>query len=259
MELYSFFNGILGDRKGGEIFKLFSAWHFFYIILAAAMAVLLCLLLRKTGQDSKKRAATAVANVAFGMYVADFFLMPLAYGEIDIEKLPFHICTAMCVMCFLSRHIPALEKYRANFALLGLLSNFGYLVFPAGVMWHAVHPVTYRVIQTLTFHGVMTVYGVVTLVYENGGFKWKHLRRDFVIILLMTVWAIFGNAAYNGTYGGATHDYNWFFVTKDPFGIFDPNIGPFVMPVINIAMFFSVEAAIYGIYHAVKRRSRRKK
>lgn len=248
--MYTFVHGILADRKGGAIFKCFGAWHFFYIILAVAGSVILCLWLKGRGQNTKSRAAGIFADIAFGLYIADFFLMPLAYGKIDIEKLPFHVCTAMCVMCFLSRHVPSLKEYRADFALLGLLSNFGYLVFPAGVMWHAVHPVTYRVIQTLLFHAIMTVYGVATLVYENGGFKWKRLWRDLAIVVLMVCWAIIGNSLYTGAEEDAF--YNWFFVVEDPFGIFDASVSKYVMPVLNIAAFFAAEAAIYGVYHAVK-------
>ena len=252
--MYSFIHGILADRKGGELFKCFGAWHFVYIFLTIAAAVFICLRLKGKDLTVKRCVSVITADIAFGLYIADFFLMPLAYGEIDIEKLPFHVCTAMCVMCFLSRHVKALEKYRTSFALLGLLSNFGYLVFPAGVMWHAVNPMTYRVIQTLVFHGVMTVYGVVTLVYDNDGFKWKNLRRELCVIALMIIWAVIGNALYCGTDGAYSHDFNWFFVTKDPFGILDRSAAPFIMPLINLAMFFTSEAAIYGVYHAFKRK-----
>lgn len=76
----------------------------------------------------------AFLHIAFGLYIADFFLMPFACGRIDIEKLPFHICTAMCVACFISRHNRHLRKYSLHFALLGFLSNLVYLIYPDGVM-----------------------------------------------------------------------------------------------------------------------------
>ena len=251
--MYSVIHGILADQKGEEIFKCFGAWHFAYIFFAFASAAVICVFLRNKSPEKRSAAAKAVIDAAFGLYIADFFLMPLAYGEIDIEKLPFHICTAMCVACFLSRHVGFLEKYRVPFALLGLLSNFGYLVYPAGVMWHAVGPLSYRVVQTLVFHGVMTVYGAVTLVYENEGFCLKQLWRVLCAAVLMTLWAILGNALYNGTEGAYSHDFNWFFVTKDPFGILDAGIAPFVMPLLNTVMFFGASAAVFGAYHAVKR------
>ncbi len=178
--------------------------------------------------------------------------MPFAYEEIDIEKLPFHVCTAMCVMCFLSRHIKFLQEFRTSFALLGFISNLVYLIYPAGVMWHAVHPFTYRVIQTLLFHGIMTVYGFLTIVFEEG-FSVKNIRKDLAVLVCMTLWALFGNLLYTGSAGSYSADYNWFFVTGDPFGILDKSIAVYVMPFVNIIIFFAVEMMIYLIYYSANR------
>ena len=161
--MYSLLHNLLADRKGGEIFTLFGAWHFVYIALAAVAVVALLLLLRKKSESTRTKTLKILIFSAFSMYIADFFLMPLAYGEIDIEKLPFHACTASCVACFLSYFLPCLAKYRTSFAMLGLISNLVYLIYPAGVMWHAVHPISYRVIQTLLFHAVMSVYTLLLL------------------------------------------------------------------------------------------------
>ena len=120
-------------------------------------------------------------NIAFTLYMLDFFLMPFAYGEIDIEKLPFHACTAMCVLCFLSYHNRFLEKYRMSFVLLGFISNLVYLIYPAGVMWHAVHPLSYRVIQTLLFHSIMTLSCLLTLIYESDKINIKKCHRDLAV------------------------------------------------------------------------------
>ena len=241
--MYSFLQSILGDKKGGDIFKCFGAWHFFYIFLAAAAAAVFCLLLRKKGQNAKDRAADALICIAFGLYMLDFFIMPLAYGEIDIEKLPFHACTATCVMCFLSRRAGFLKNLRVHFALLGFISNFVYLVYPAGVMWHAVHPLCYRVVQTLVFHAVMTVYGLVTLVFDEKRLSFGTLYKDAAVLAGMILWALLGNTVYNGP-----RFYNWFFVVGDPFGMIDESIAPFIMPFLDFAVFFAVEVLIVSAF-----------
>ena len=105
-------HGILADHQNGGLFTCFGIWHFCYIIGAGLVIALLMILLRKKETAVRMKTAGFFSDLAFGLYMADFFLMPLAYGEIDIEKLPFHICTAMCLMCFLSRHVRFLEKYR---------------------------------------------------------------------------------------------------------------------------------------------------
>ena len=252
--MYPFLSDLLSDKKGGEIFTLFGAWHFFYIALTISTVAVVLLLLKNKSQNLKSKATQAFIYVAFGLYIADFFLMPLAYGEIDIEKLPFHACTAMCVLCFLSYHNRFLAKYRRAFVLLGFVSNLVYLVYPAGVMWHAVHPLSYRVIQTLIFHSVMTVYGSLTLIYEYDKFELKACYRDLSVILCMTAWALVGNYAYNGTSEGYSHFFNWFFVVRDPFYAIPAPVAPFVMPLLNVCIFFAVEMVIHITIWVIQRK-----
>ena len=249
--MYRFLNNLLSDKKGGEIFTLFGAWHFFYIALTIVTVVVVLLLLKNRG-DNFKKSAQIFIYIAFGLYILDFFLMPLAYGEIDIEKLPFHACTAMCVLCFLSYHNRFLEKYRLSFVLLGFISNLVYLIYPAGVMWHAVHPISYRVVQTLIFHSIMTVYGLLTLIYEHEKVDIKKCYRDLATIVFMTVWALIGNYAYNGSSDGYSHFFNWFFVVQDPFYAIPESISPFVMPLLNIIIFFAVEIIAHIVIMGVR-------
>jgi len=251
--LYEFLHNLLSDKKGGEIFSLFSAWHFFYIALTLLSVVTILFVLRRKEKQTKLKVSSRLIGIAFALYIADFFLMPLSYGEIDIEKLPFHACTAMCVMCFLSYRIKFLEKYRSSFVILGFISNCIYLIYPAGVMWHAVHPLSYRVIQTLIFHGVMSVYGSITLVYEYDKIDIKQCYRDLLVLVCMTTWALLGNYAYNGTSEGYSHFFNWFFVVRDPFYAIPEAIAPFVMPILNIVSFFAVETLLRFVLGIVKR------
>ena len=250
--MYDFLHNLLSDKKGGEIFRLFSGWHFFYIALTVLCVIAILFALRGKENEVKKKASSLLISIAFGLYVLDLFLMPLAYGEIDIEKLPFHACTAMCVMCFLSHRIEPLEKYRGSFVILGFISNVIYLLYPAGVMWHAVHPLSYRVIQTLIFHGVMSVYGLITLLYEYDSFNIKKRYRDLLVIVAMTAWALLGNYAYNGESERYSHFFNWFFVVRDPFYAIPETVAPFVMPILNIVLFFAVETLVHAVIRIVK-------
>ena len=255
--MYSFLHDLLKDRKGADIFTLFSGWHFLYIVLTALSATFLLLIYSNKNKDDKLRLLKTLVNISFGLYILDIFLMPLAYNEIDIEKLPFHACTAMCVACFLSYYAKPLEHVRSSLVLLGFISNFVYLVYPAGVMWHATHPISYRVIQTLTFHAIMTVYCLLALIYEERKSPTKAIVPDLSVVFAMTLWALIGNYVYNGTYDGYSHFFNWFFVVRDPFYALPENVAPFVMPFINIALFFSVglivRIAIFIIKSKIKR------
>ena len=253
--MYSFLHELLSDKKDGVLFSCFDIWHLTYIVLALAAAFLVLYRFKNKPAQAKEKMARILITSAFGLYVADFFLMPLAYNEIDIEKLPFHACTAMCVMCFLSYHINFLAKYRSSFVLLGFISNLVYLIYPAGLMWHQVAPFSYRVIQTLLFHGLMAVYGLFVLVYEAENFRFKHCYRDLFVLAGMTLWAILGNSLYNGTSEHYSHFFNWFFVVRDPFYLFPEAISPYIMPFVNIALFFGVEMLVYLILHLFRKKN----
>ncbi len=241
--MYNILHKALEDKTGGIVFRCFDLYHCCFILLFVAMAVLLCLYLKNKGREKQKKVINTVVGVAFGLYVADFFLMPFAYEAINIDKLPFHICTTMCVMCFWSRYSKFLGKFRLQFATLGFLSNLTYLIYPAGMMWMDIHPLSYRVVQTLIFHGVMMIYGLLVLVYESQEFSWKKIYKDISVVSLMTLWALFGNTLYNNS----GKMYNWFFVVQDPFNMFPANIAPYIMPFINTAIFFVAELLVYWL------------
>ena len=73
----------------------------------------------------------------------------------------------------------------------------------------------------------------------------------------MTLWAFIGTKLYNGSAGTYSHFFNWFFVVEDPFGMIDKSISPYIMPFLNIVVFFAVELAIIGLL-TLTRRSRKK-
>ena len=252
--MYEFISNLLSDKKGGAVFSCFGVWHFLYITVTVTAAALFIVFLKNKPQEAKDKAMKACIGIAFGLYMLDFFLMPFAYGEIDIEKLPFHICTVTCLLCFISRHNEWLGKYRTHIAFLAFISNLVYLLYPAGVMWYEVHPLSYRVAQTLLFHGIMTVYGLLVLLFDEQKLEWNKCYRDLILLACITAWAVVGNLLYNGEGGGYSHFFNWFFVVRDPFYLLPEAVAPYVMPFLNIAVFFAVETAIYAALRLLKKR-----
>ena len=247
--MFELLSNLLKDHKGEVIFNCFGVWHILFMILIFGGIITTVLVLKNKNQSAKDKVINLVMNLVFGLYVLDFFLMPLAYGSIDIEKLPFHICTVSCVLCFLSRHNKFLEKYKLQFALLGLIGNIIYVIYPAGVGWYQIAPYSYRVIQTLLFHGLMTLYGVLTLAYDDEKLEWKNCWKELVVIILMTVWALLGNVVYNND----TRTYNWFFVVQDPFYILPKNIASIVMPFVMICTILLGIVLVYLCYFSIKR------
>ena len=119
-------------------------------------------------------------------------------------------------------------------------------------MWQGAHPFCYRVVQTLMFHGIMTAYGFIKLLYDEDRLSFRTCYRDLITLAAMTAWAVLGNLLYNGRAGDYDHFFNWFFVVEDPFGMIDPAKSPFIMPIINIVIFFAAEMVIYGFVYAVR-------
>ena len=255
---YEFLSNLLSDKKGDIIFSCFSIWHFLYLILFFGGTILTIALLKNKSQEVKSKAVNTAIAIAFGLYMADFFLMPFAYGMIDIDKLPFHACTSMCVLSFASRHFKSLSKYKLQFALIGLISNLIYVIYPDGVAAHEIHPLSYRAVQTLTFHGVMVIYGILTLALDNVKIEWKKCYRELIVLIILACWALLGNTLYTGNLGDYVHDFNWFFVKRDPFGMFDPNLSRYIMPFITVSAFFGADLVIYAIYFGVKKAFKKK-
>ena len=243
--MYNFMTSLLADKKGVEVFNCFGLWHVVYIVLVFAGIVFALYLLKNKGDKTKERVITGTINLAFALYILDFFLMPFAYGEIDVEKLPFHICTAMCVACFLSIRTEFWGRFKTQFAVLALVSNIIYVIYPAGIGWYQIHPLSYRVVQTLLYHGVMTAYGIFTLAYEKVECSPK---KDAAVISAMVLWALLGNTLYNND----ARFYNWSFVVRDPFWILPENIAPFIMPFVIITVMLLAEVVIYKLTKKIK-------
>ena len=247
--MHQILQDLLSDRKSGPVFTCFGPYHLIYLAVILGAILTIIFLLKNKSAAAKHRAATAALYTAAGLYAADLFLMPFAYGGIDVEKLPFHACTATCVLCVLARHNRFLGRFKDQFLLLGLLTNLIYVIYPAGVGWYQIHPLSYRVWQTLLYHGAMTAFGLFSLCFGEVKLEWRKCPRDLAFLCVMMVWALLGNTLYNGLDG---RFFNWFFVVRDPFYILPEGISPFVMPVVMVAVMFSGETLIYLGYFGCK-------
>lgn len=249
--MYNLLRELLSDRKGDIIFKCFGLIHILYIILTFGGIVLTIFLLKNKSDKTKQKVISLTINIVFILYILDFFLMPFAYGEIDLEKLPFHICTSMCVMCFLSRHNKFLSKFKTQFILLGLVGNIIYVIYPAGVGWYQISPFTYRVIQTLSYHSLMTAFCIYSLAFDDIKLKWKNIYKELLMIIALVIWSLIGNYLYQGAVDN--YLFNWFFTVQDPFGMFDLNISSIIMPFVMTFVIFIVVVLIYLMYFFIKK------
>ena len=247
--MYDILENLLKDHRENIIFKCFSIWHFLFMFIIFGGIITAIILLKNRSQKTKQKVLNIVITSVFALYILDFFLMPFAYGFIEVEKLPFHICTLSCVLCFISRHNKFLSKFRLQFAILGLIGNVCYVLIPAGSEWAQVAPYSYRVIQTLVYHGLMTMYGILAIIYDDNDMNWKHIYKDLIIIIIIVLWALIGNYAYTNE----TTFRNWFFVVQDPFGAIPLNISRYIMPFIITFFMLLADIIIRFIYFCLKK------
>ena len=129
------------------------------------------------------------------------------------------------------------------------MASFIYVIYPAGVGWYSVAPYSYRVIQTLLYHGVMTGYGILTLAYDDAKLEWRKCYKELIVIVGITLWALLGNALYNSD----ARVFNWFFVVRDPFYIIPADIAPVIMPFVMIFTIFLADVLVYLAYFGIGR------
>jgi hypothetical protein len=85
---------------------------------------------------------------------------------------------------------------------------------------------------------------VLYLGMNPGPFGMAQTGVPFGEIAAVTLWAMVGNYLYNGEVGEYSHFFNWFFVVRDPFYLMPKDIAPFVMPLLNMGLFFGVNMLI---------------
>ena len=164
--MYEFMNKLLSDKDNGVfVFKAFSLCHLLYLAIIIAGIALTIYLYKNKSQEQKNKLVDFTVILALCLYIADFFLMPFSERAIDIDKLPFHLCTSMSIMCVLSRHTKVFAKYKTSFSIMGLIGAVMYLSYPAGVA--EADGYSYRIVQTVIYHGLMLAQGVFAIAFKD--------------------------------------------------------------------------------------------
>ena len=251
--MYEFFKNLLSDHDNGIFtFEAFSLCHIIYLVLIIGAITLTIFLYRKKSQEEKVKLIDFTVTLALCLYIADFFLMPFSYGYINIDKLPFHVCTSMSIMSLLARKTKFFSKFKTAFSLMGMIGALMYLTYPAGVP--SADGYSYRIVQTVLYHGLMIAQGIFAIAFEDVDLSWKTLKFDIIAIVLLVVWAYIGNTLYSGvvteqcecvegcihTITTYDHDFNWFFVKHDALYVISDDIDMYFAPFIMIGSIFSM-------------------
>ncbi len=236
-----FFAWLFSQNNSDLTIGLYDPWHFLYLFIVFGGTLALALVGSKFPRQ-KTRLQNLMAYLTVGLYVLDFFIMPLSdsYDGISAYKLPFNICTIMAVMVPFVQFNPKFAKLKQPVVILSVASSLMWMCYP-GTALGGQPPFCYVVFQTFMYHGFLFCWGVLNLAYGDVVCDIRKIWKEFVGILMILVWASFGNAVYD-------RGYNWFFIEESIF----PFLPDEIMPVAVIVSVFGVCLAIYGICYGVK-------
>ena len=230
----------------------FNLWHFFYIFLIFGGVLAGAYYLKDKSLETKGKVLRALAFLIMFSYVTDYFVHDFVYagfdeatgeyirGGLNMDKLPFHICTAMGVIVTFTTFNKRLERFIEPVAALAIAAPLMYLVYPStgvgGEFW------CYRVLQTMFFHGVLMAWGILSVATGKTSLKWKNIWKAEILLIGITLWAKLGVTLL---------EYNWLFLMYNPFGI-EALDKPWLLPIITPTAIFAVVAAIYGINSGIR-------
>lgn len=237
-----FFAWLFSEHNSRLQVGLFDIWHFFYLFIVFGGTFLLSVL----GVKKPARKQTFLRMMAYltvGLYAIDFFIMPLSdsYGySISAYKLPFNICTIMAVLVPFVQFNPKFARIKQPVVTLSIASSLMWMCYP-GTALGGQPPFCYIIFQTFMYHGFLFCWGVLNLAYGEVVPDFRKIWKEFAGILMILVWAAFGNAVYD-------RDYNWFFIESSIF----PFLTDEIMPLAVVGSVFGVCLVIYSIYYGLR-------
>ena len=158
-----FFAWLFSQNNSNLKIGLFDGWHFLYLFIIFGGTVALSILGCKKPQR-KQKLLEMMAYLTIGLYVIDFFIMPLSdsYNGISAYKLPFNICTIMAVLVPFVQFNPSFQKIRMPVVTLSIASSLMWMCYP-GTALGGQPPFSYVIFQTFMYHGFLFCWGVLNL------------------------------------------------------------------------------------------------
>ncbi len=228
---------------GGFTIRLFDAWHITYLLLIFGIALGLYFLWRGKDAATRRKSVSRCLVITVCTYALDFFVMPLYTDGIAVDKLPFHICTALSILACFGQFHPKCGWLKTPAVVLSIVAPMMYLCYP-GTALIGVSPLSYQVLQTFFYHGALFCYGFLSVSLGEVELHMERVKNELALIVGIALWAGFGNYLFND----GTRHFDWFFLTGSTF----PFVPARLMPLVVIACVFGVVLCVYGVYYLCK-------
>lgn len=228
----------------------FSPAHIVYIVLIFGGTATAWLVLRKKSAQTKEKFLRLLAYGLVVSYLSDFFCHEFVYGGLNMDKLPFHICTVLCPLVAISQFNRKGSKIAEPVAMLAALSSMMYLCYPASV--GTGEPWCYQAVQTMFYHGVLMAWGVLSMALGAVKPDIKRIWKSGLLLICITLWAKLGNVLM---------EHNWFFLEEDALyiGLVENGVIPsWVLMIVNPIVFFLAVLAAYGVVYALRALGKKK-
>lgn len=231
---------LLSENNSKLQIELFDRWHFMYWFIIFGGTIILSLLYCHKSNRSKEKLVRLFAYLTIGIYISDFFLMPLSdsYGfSIGINDLPFHFCT---VVAFFVPFVQFSDKFRSIktvIVTLAVTSSLMWMCYPGSALGGQ-PPFSYIIVSKFMFHGCLFCWGVLNLSLGYIKLSFRKIWRELIAILIILVWADIGNTLYGS-------EQNWFFIEYSIFPFFPDKIMP---PVVVFCVFGSCFLVYCGYF-----------
>ena len=228
----------------------FSVAHIVYIVLIFGGTAAAWLALRGKSSEIKEKFLRLLAYALVISYLSDFFFHEFVYGGMNMDKLPFHICTVLCPLVAIAQFNRKGFKIAEPVAMLAALSPMMYLCYPASV--GSGEPWCYQAVQTMFYHGVLMAWGVLSMALGAVKPDIKRIWKSGVLLICITLWAKLGNILM---------EHNWFFLEEDAFyiGLVSNGVIPsWVLMIANPVVFFLAVLAAYGVVYALRAMGKKK-
>lgn len=234
----------------GITITAFSIPHFVYLFLIFGGIVLAWRLLRNKNAQKKEQALRFVAYAVVLSYLSDFFVHDFVYGGMNMDKLPFHICTVLCPLMAIAQFNRKGERILEPVAVLSVLAPMMYLVYPASI--GDGEPWCYQAVQTMFYHGMLMAWGILSLALGKVQLSVKRCWTSAVALVSITLWAKLGNVLL---------EHNWFFLNEDAFyiGLVEGGVIPkWSLMILNPIVFFLAVLLVYAVVCPLQKKSRQK-
>lgn len=231
----------------------FSLSHLVYLVLIVGAIVGLYFKFRNSPYDTKKKLLDVLIILLTVSYISDFFVHEFVYadevdgvlvgGGLNMDKLPFHICTVLCPIAAFVQFNGKLNKFLEPVAMLAALAPMMYIVYPASI--GSGEPWCYQAVQTMFYHGTLMAWGILNLALGVLKPDIKNCYKAAILLGGITLWAKLGNLLL---------EHNWFFLEEDAFyiGLVENGIIPkWLLMIANPVVFFLAVLLLYGVYYLI--------